>query len=143
MKCRDVTNPLKELHAEMGGSEPFLQSSVAADLVQIEQRLSAELSVSLRVKETLFSDVSDIFKFNESGFLIVSSQTFRPNFHTLFSHDISIWFLGVLEQTHISLSAPHRIAYKISCEIHTFHPLCHRNKCFDWAEYHELVFCQI
>ena len=52
MKCTDIAETMKELHAEMGGSEPFLQSAVAADLVQIEQHLSAELPVSLRVKET-------------------------------------------------------------------------------------------
>ena len=84
MNCIDIAEPMKELHAEMGGSEPFLQSAVAADLVQIEQHLSAELPVSLRVKETFGSD---IFKFNQSDFLIVSSHASRPNacFHTLFS----------------------------------------------------------
>ena len=33
----------------MGGTEQFLQSAVAADVVQIEQHLIAELPVSLRV----------------------------------------------------------------------------------------------
>ena len=55
-----------------GGTEHFSQSTVAADLVQIEQHLLAELPVSLRVKKTPFSD---IFRFNQSDFLIVSSQT--------------------------------------------------------------------
>lgn len=73
MKCADVAEPMQELHAKMGGSEPFLQSAVAADLVQIEQHLSAELPVTLRVKETF---VSDIFRFNQSDFLIVSSHTY-------------------------------------------------------------------
>ena len=83
MCCIDIAEPMKELHAEMGGSEPFLQSAVAADLVQIEQHLSAELPVSLRVKETFGSD---IFRFNQSDFLILSSQAYRPNtFHTLLS----------------------------------------------------------
>ena len=59
MKCADVAEPMQELHAKMGGSEPFFQSAVAADLVQIEQlqHLSAELSVSLLVKETFVSDI--------------------------------------------------------------------------------------
>ena len=76
MKGADVAEPMQELHAKMGGSEPFLQSAVAAGLVQIEQHLSAELPVSLRVKETF---VSDIFRFNRSDFLIVSSHTYCPN----------------------------------------------------------------
>ena len=63
-----------ELHKEMGGTEHFLQSAVAAD----EQHLLAELPVSLRVKETLVSVISDIYRFNNSDFIyiIVSSQTF-------------------------------------------------------------------
>ena len=71
MKCADIAEPMKQLHAEMGGSEPFVQSAVAADLVQIEQHLIAELPVSLRVKETYGSD---IFRFNQSDFLILSSH---------------------------------------------------------------------
>ena len=71
VKCADIAEPMKELHAEMGGSEPFFQSAVAADLVQIEQHLSAELHVSLRVKETFGSD---IFRFNQNDFVIVSSH---------------------------------------------------------------------
>ena len=44
MKCVDVTTSMQlELHKEMGGAERFLQSAVAADLVQIEQHLLAEL----------------------------------------------------------------------------------------------------
>jgi len=56
MKCRDVTKSMKELPAEMDGSESFSESAVASDLVQIEQHLFAELPVLLRVKETL-SDI--------------------------------------------------------------------------------------
>ena len=48
---------MKKLHAEMGGTEHFSQSTVAAGLVQIEQHLLAELPVSLRVKEAPFSDI--------------------------------------------------------------------------------------
>jgi len=33
MECADIAEPLKRLHTEMGGSEPFFQSAVAADLV--------------------------------------------------------------------------------------------------------------
>ena len=73
MKCTDVTESMQELPAEMGGSEPFVQSAVAADLVQFEQHPFAKLPVLLRVKETPFSD---IFTFNQRDFLIVSSQTY-------------------------------------------------------------------
>ena len=65
---------------EMGvrGTKQFLQSAVAAGLVQIEQHLLAELPVSLRVNETVVSDISDICRFNQREFIIVSSasQTF-------------------------------------------------------------------
>ena len=73
MKCVDVTESMQGLHAEMGGTETFSESAVASDLAiaQIERRISAELHVLLRVKETL----SDVFRFNQSDFLIVSSQT--------------------------------------------------------------------
>ena len=60
---------MQELHKEMGGTKQFLQSAVATDLVQIEQNLLAELPVSLR-QETLFSELSDVFRFNQSDFLI-------------------------------------------------------------------------
>ena len=43
MKCADIAEPMKQLHAEMGGFEPCFQSTVAADLVQIGQHFSAEL----------------------------------------------------------------------------------------------------
>ena len=39
MNCAEVTTPMQQLHQEMGGTEQFLQSTVAADLVQIEQHL--------------------------------------------------------------------------------------------------------
>ena len=80
MECTDIAETTKELHAEMGGSEPFLQSAVAADLVQIGQHLSAELPVSLRVKETAFSELSDVFRFNASDFLIVSANPIDQTF---------------------------------------------------------------
>ena len=69
---------MQKLHAEMGGAETFLQSAVAADLVQIDQHLLAKLQVSLRVKETPFSDILDIYRCNQIGFIVVqvSSQTF-------------------------------------------------------------------
>ena len=60
MKCVNVSEPMKKLHVEMGGTEHFSQSAVAADLVQIEQHLLAELPVSLRVKESPFSDISGL-----------------------------------------------------------------------------------
>ena len=74
MKCADIAEPMKQLHAEMGGSEPFFQSAVAADLVQIEQHLIAELPVSLRVKETYGSD---IFRHIQR-----LSNTFKPSLLT-------------------------------------------------------------
>ena len=80
MKCADIAEPMKQLHAEMGGSEPFVQSAVAADLVQIEQHLIAELPVSLRVQETPFSELSDVFRFNASDFLIVSANPIDQTF---------------------------------------------------------------
>ena len=80
MKCADIAGPMKQLHAEMGGSKPFVQSAVAADLVQIEQHLIAELPVSLRVQETPFSELSDVFRFNASGFLIVSANPIDQTF---------------------------------------------------------------
>ena len=80
MKCAEVTTTMQQLHAEMGGTEQFLQSAVAADLVQIEQHLIAELPVSLRVKETPFSELSDVFRFNASDFLIVSANPIDQTF---------------------------------------------------------------
>ena len=72
MQCAEVSTPMQQLHQEMGGTEQFLQSAVAADLVQIEQHLVAELPVSLRVKESNMTR-SEIFRFSRSRFLIVSS----------------------------------------------------------------------
>jgi len=72
MKCVDVRNPLETLHREMGGTETFSESAVAADLAEIERHLAAELPVSLRVKESNITG-SEIFRFSRSSFLIVSS----------------------------------------------------------------------
>ena len=80
MQCAEVSTPMQQLHQEMGGTEQFLQSAVAADLVQIEQHLVAELPVSLRVKETPFSELSDVFRFNASDFLIVSANPIDQTF---------------------------------------------------------------
>ena len=80
MKCADVTTSMRELHKDMGGTEQFFHSAVAADLVQIELLLLAELPVSLRVKETLFSELSDVFRFNQSNFLIVSANPIDQTF---------------------------------------------------------------
>ena len=62
---------LRAYEEALGGTEHFSQSAVAVDLVQIEQHLLAELHVSLQVKETLVSVISDGFRFNQSDFLIV------------------------------------------------------------------------
>lgn len=75
MKCVDVLEPMKKLHATMGGTEAFSESAVSTDLADIARHMAAELPVSLRVKETNRVG-SDIFRFNHSSFLILSSRTY-------------------------------------------------------------------
>ena len=77
MQCTDVSTSVKELHEEFS-LVPFSHCVVATDLAEIENHLVAELPVSIRCKEILseyYGNSSEIFYFNESSFLIVSSRS--------------------------------------------------------------------
>ena len=82
MKCCDITDPLKELHREMGGTETLSESTVDTDLAVIERHLAAEFPVSLRVQESNITG-SEIDKLisgcSRSSFLIVLELTYRAN----------------------------------------------------------------
>ena len=96
MQCVNIYEPMKKLHTALGGTEDFSQPAVAADLVQIKEHLLAELHVSLQVKETPISVISDGFRW----FQIESEQLlncFQPHlltepFHTFFFHETPICF---------------------------------------------------
>ena len=71
----DVSTSIKELHEEFS-AVPFSHSAVATDLAEIEKHLVAELPVSMRCKEIIseyYGNSSEIFYFNQSSFVIVSS----------------------------------------------------------------------